>query len=485
MANQLPRQVIVSSKWDRETYQSSVRNLKATDELVDDLLMGKGERQGYEFAPELVNDAWLALYVPSPIVRAAEEVDPQVRGMQALMTRLVEHPKLAELQEYTAGDPLLAAIGMEPVGDVLRSVLAEVQKQEQRQQQRQQPGQDPGEMPSLAPADDQPGDGSGEIDLDALLDGMDVNRKLHRALSQAQEKADEIETAIRTFGLDAGEWAQMDPERRLQIAEQLTSPKMRRLADMLGRMVRFSQGARQTKITDVPHTVFSVERGNNLRNVLPREFALLGQGGGAKLDFYRRYASRELAQYKKRGTEKAAKGPLIVLIDKSGSMHGESFEWAMGAAEAMRRIVAEDKRDYLAVFFAGKGDVRRFEFPQGKADAETTLAFYSVKPSGGTEFSIPLTEALAKASEAFDSQGRTSADIVLLSDGESHLTDQWIADFNTERSRVGVRCHAIHIGGASDSQAHRARELLEKISDQVVLIHDLVPESAGSVFVKL
>ena len=361
---------------------------------------------------------------------------------------------------------------------MLKEVVAKAAEEEQRRQRQKEQREQDGDQPG-----DESGDGDGGLsqdEIDGIFDGLDLDRKLYRAINQAKDDVEEMESTVKTFGLDAGEWELMEPNERLTIAQKLNTPAMRRLADMIGRMVRFALEARQIRINDVPHVVYSVERGNSIRNVLPREFALLGLGAGPTLDFYRRYASRDLAQYKKRGQEKANRGPLTVLIDKSGSMDGEPFEWTMGAAEAMRRIAAEQERDYHAIFFSSSGDMNHFDFPKGIGSAEQVLRFCSVAPSGGTEFSQPLDAALAHATEAFDAEDQTRGDVVMISDGESYLSDAWIAKFNEERDRIGVRVHSISIGADRS-----AVELLNKFSDDVISVQDLTPDSIGSVFAKL
>jgi uncharacterized protein with von Willebrand factor type A (vWA) domain len=412
------------------------------------------------------------------------------------------------VQDYTAGDALLSAVAMEQVGDVLREVLKnrpapqpqppkpEPQRGEQERQEQDQPGGDqpggdqpegdqPGDGP---PQGDGEGEGEGEPqgeDWEPTLEKVDIERLLHRALKKAKDEAEKLDAVTKAFGLEPGEWKSMDPDERLAMAERLKSSNMRRLADMIGRMTRYAFGVKQTKMTDVPHVVYDVERGNNIRNVLPREYALMGQGGGARLDFYRRFAQGDLAQYRKRGEERAGKGPLVVAIDKSYSMDGRPFDWAMGAAEAMRRLVAEEGRDYHAIFFGGVGDLHHFDFPKGKADFETILAFCSVAATGGTDFRGPLTEALDMASKAFDDEGKTKADVVLISDGYSALSNAWIERFNSERKRAGVRVHAVFVNGALDASGGAARALLERISDQLVSVHDLTPESVELVFQEL
>ena len=92
-------------------------------------------------------------------------------------------------------------------------------------------------------------------------------------------------------------------------------------------------------------------------------------------------------------------------------------------------------------------------------------------------------EALEKASKSFDADGKGKADIVFITDGMAHLDENWIKQFNAERERVGVRLYSVYIGGAYDMRYNGGPVgLLEKISDVVIPVADLKPESVKQIF---
>lgn len=310
--------------------------------------------------------------------------------------------------------------------------------------------------------------------------GMDLD--VSSALDKAQEDVEELDNLRRGAGIEDGEWSQMSPDKRIEIARRLRSPEMKTLAEVIGRMRRFAMGARATRLTDVPHEAFDVEAGDKITRLLRGQFGLLGDPG-TEMEFYRRLADRELLQFKMRGTEDAGKGPIVTCIDKSGSMHGAPFNWALGVAEALRRFAADDERDYMAMFFGNNNDRNRFEFPKGKAPWEKIEAFLSVDANGGTQFDGVLDEALRRASDDHDQLSRGKADIVFITDGQSRLSDEWIEKFNKERERVGVRVYSIYIGGAYDYYGSGdPTGLLSRFSDAVIPVKDLNPESVKKVF---
>jgi uncharacterized protein with von Willebrand factor type A (vWA) domain len=322
--------------------------------------------------------------------------------------------------------------------------------------------------------------------FDNLLNDLDLDRLTNKALQEVEADVADLDGLRRGIGLEDGEWRTMSPERRLQMAEKLRSPRMKILSDIVGRMKRFALGVRATRINDVPHEIYNVELGNDIRRVLKSEFSLLADER-ASYEFYRRYASRELMQAKMRGSEFVGKGPIVIAVDKSGSMsigNGITpFDWAMGVCEALRRFAADEKRDLHVIFFGNNNDRTRFEFPGGEADFEKVLAFLSCVANGGTQFDGVLTEALQRASTAFDGEAKGKADIIFITDGQAPLTPEWIKGFNDERERVGVRCYSVYIGGANDMRYERGPVAqLQKISDIVIPVSDLRPEAATAIF---
>lgn len=321
-----------------------------------------------------------------------------------------------------------------------------------------------------------------EKQFDSMMDEIDIDRLANRALEQTFKDVSEVDNLRKGIGIEDGVWATMDPSERLAMVAQLQTEEMKALAEIIGRMRRFSLGVKATRVNDVPHEAYDVELGRDIPHVLKSEFALLSNPV-TSLEFYRKYTDGELLQYKLRGTEEVGKGPIVMCIDKSGSMNGQPFRWALAVAEALRRFAAEDDRDMYVMFFGSNNDRVRFEFPQGKCEFQKLMAFLGTVANGGTEFDGVLTEALQKAQTYFDGEGKGKADIVFITDGQSRLSDQWIADFNKERERVQVRVYSVFVGGAYDMRyGEGPLGLLEKISDATIPVKDLTPESVKTVF---
>jgi uncharacterized protein with von Willebrand factor type A (vWA) domain len=542
------RHVVEANRWDKKTY-GEARKTDVVDGLITDLDIGDvhrgGEREGFDPAPELVEGLFHQFWKAAPKLTPKREIERDLYPVHKLLSEMQDNPKLKELQDMTAGDAMMSTIALDAMGDTVREMLTRIQEvppppmpggggkgggKGQGQGEGEGEGDGKGEKGSGGKSqqytakgaetdesgqgeasdeeleaqaeEDLTGDGESDFDpdsedaeeqaeadweaqFDEALGDLDLDRLTNKALEAAFDEVDEIENARKGIGLEDGEWYSMNPESRMAMADKLRTKEMKELAEVIGRMKRFALGVKATRINDVPHEAYDVESGNDLRRVLRAQFALLGTEE-TKYEFYRRYTEKELLQFKMRGTEDVGKGPIVIAIDKSGSMQGAPFRWAMGVAEALRRFAAEEDRDYYAMFFGANNDRERFDFPGGKGPFDKVLAFLGTQANGGTQFDGVLTEALEKASRSFDGEGKGKADIVFITDGCANLEEQWIKDFNAERNRVGVRMYSVYIGGSYDyGRSGGPLGLLEKISDACIPVTELKPESVEKVFQKV
>lgn len=541
------RHLIETNRWDKKAYSNGARKTDLVENLINDLDVGDehrgGERKGFDAAPELVEGLFHSFYKAAPKLTPKREIERELYPARRLLEEMHDNPKLKELQDMTAGDVVTSTIALDAVADTVREALTRVQDIPQPDfpggnpggggggGEGGQPGK--GEGKGQGPkgdgggksqtqtasgestdegngpggdsdeeggseeeltgdggaefeADEEDAESQAEADWEAQFDEalgeLDLDRLANKALEAAAAEVEEIENARAGIGLEDGEWYSMNPESRMAMADKLRTREMRELAEVIGRMKRFALGVKAQRIVDVPHEAYDVETGNDLRRVLRAQYALLGTKE-TSYEFYRRYVEKELLQYKMRGREDVGKGPIVICIDKSGSMNGAPFRWAMGVAEALRRFAAEEDRDYYAMFFGNNNDRERFDFPGGKGPFDKVLAFLGTQANGGTQFDGVLTEALEKASKSFDGEGKGKADIVFVTDGMAHLDDSWIAGFNKEKERTGVRCYSIYIGGSYDyGHTGGPLGLLERISDAVIPVNELKPEAAAKVF---
>lgn len=332
---------------------------------------------------------------------------------------------------------------------------------------------------------DEDGDGEGDFDPEDWDDEQDAidpaqaEVALAKALSEAKDTVRELRDAERSMGSEAGQWAaNADPAERMSVLNRLKH--MKKLVDLVGRFQRFALGQYATKITPSEHEMYGVKLGANIPRIMPHQFALLGNDK-TKVEFYKRYANRELLEWKMRGKERAGKGPIVALVDKSDSMGwGERpMDWAVACVAGIRQIAEKEQRDMFVQFFDGNLS-KTFAFPKGKASPPEVLELLSVAPSGGTVFMPPCNKAIEVISKApeFD-----RADIVMITDGAGNTTPEWIAQFKADKERLGVRMFGVFIGSASDFKNYAGpSSALAQISDHLIPVQELTIDSAREMF---
>lgn len=537
------RQNIQHNRFDRQMW-GEIRSNEAVDRDITDLMVGDshhdGQREGYDNAPELLQDLTYALYKPDPKLEPKRRVEKDARLNRAIIEEVQGSPYYEELREHTVLDDTCTTIALNTMVESVRQIIARNQeaarqsnedKANSTDEMNNEDNRPPGCFPQPAEGgeqdgpgqpgtpDDQPGEpgepdgesdgesgesgepseqpgpeGDDDFDDDPELggehegDGTDIDvdedfaRAVNQAVREASEEVDELEDLRRGIGLEDGTWRQMSPEERLKMAERLKTPTMRTLSDMIGRMKRFAMGQQAQKVSDVAHEPVDVTTGNDLRHLLGSEYVLLDDED-LEWEFYRRFVDGEMLQYKLQGTENAGKGPIVACIDKSYSMSGRPFTWAMGVAEALRRICQEQGRDYYAMFFGNNNDRHRFDFPKGNADFGRILEFLSCQANGGTQFEGVLEEALKRVAEQHD-DGLAKADIVFITDGQAHLSEEWLKQFNEEKERVGCRVFGVYIGGANDmyGMGRGPTQVLEQFSDIVIPVSELTTDAVGDIF---
>jgi hypothetical protein len=123
------------------------------------------------------------------------------------------------------------------------------------------------------------------------------------------------------------------------------------IARLAGRMYAALRGNHAKKVNGVAGEVYAVEQGNDIGRLLPAEQMLLVDPM-LEVVGLERIATRRAGQYATRGTQKRSKGPLVLALDESGSMHGERNTWAKAAAVALSRVATEEKRPVAVVHYS-------------------------------------------------------------------------------------------------------------------------------------
>ena len=271
--------------------------------------------------------------------------------------------------------------------------------------------------------------------------------------------------------------------RLRKLVEQL--PQLREVVQALGRlhasetaesvaervflpMRRLEEERLETRTPLVPADTRGVERSGAVARMLPVEAAMLGHPK-LRLLWHARRAERALLTYRVEGvedertlveretTEEAEhlrpaleRGPILVVVDTSGSMHGLPERVAKALVlEALRTAHAE-KRCCRLYAFSGPGQAIEHELDLSPDGIGRLLDFLALSFGGGSD----PTEATERVLRRLREGAWAKADVLFVSDGEwpDPPSDQTAAV--REAREVGTRFHGIQIGNHGRTGLH-------------------------------
>lgn len=275
--------------------------------------------------------------------------------------------------------------------------------------------------------------------------------------SAASEQLQETIAQIEGMGWGLGEGRDGvggSIEDKVQLATRIAnSPKLRRIAKEAGRLKRVAAAKQRCKSKEARHTIESVETGNDLAHILPSQ-ALMLREPALKPLFVKGYAERSLLQYKMGGKDKMGRGPVVVCLDSSGSMSGSNEIWSKAVCLALLGIAFEQKRHFRLIHFASSVQ-RTDDFPVAQTDSKIqnrllrSMEYFS---GGGTDWQRALDAALEAIRK---DKVLKQADIVLITDGECVVNEDWLHDFKAQQKEYEFSTYGVIIGGDSDRELRR------------------------------
>jgi uncharacterized protein with von Willebrand factor type A (vWA) domain len=276
--------------------------------------------------------------------------------------------------------------------------------------------------------------------------------------------------------------------RRLQLAERLRmDERLRAVLRKAGRLTRLASKARYTR-TDGHSEVVSVERGGDLSRLLPGTLALLDDpdlGDWALAQVI----DRKAQQYSLAGKAPVGRGPIVVLRDVSGSMHGEPNDWAAAVCIMAAHVAAKEHRQLTVINYNGDVDTcyrldtsgrthtnegrhPRWQATGGRVE-DLVLDVATVSPYGGTRLEGPVNFAL-------DHGGliEERADLIIITDGYADSVSKATADRVAQAKEQGLRISGLTINGGTITPV--LRQLCDSTQD-LDRSGDTAKQAAGAV----
>ncbi len=304
-----------------------------------------------------------------------------------------------------------------------------------------------------------------EAMIDALKpDGADdeLRRSARSACGKASAAIEQLRDAMEGlehvgFGdlpghsAKAGGTHQPSDQVRSLAARLRDEPRLRQIAKLAGRFKRIAGAKRRSKVKHGADEIVDLEFGADIGRLLPLELALLIHPA-TKLLALRNLHERTCMQYAMEGTETLGRGPLVVAIDKSGSMEGERDVWATAVTIALLGVAQAEKRPFALLCFDSSVKHESIVMP-GEALPEVALF---IPADGGTS----IDAAVRRGLEIIETHpgALKKADIVLITDGGSNIDHA--AELRERAAKLGVTVLGIAIDVDSTALAPWCDEVI-------------------------
>ncbi len=217
----------------------------------------------------------------------------------------------------------------------------------------------------------------------------------------------------------------------------------------------------ETHIAGAPGELTGVRMGASLEHLLPAEASLLRHPVGRRL-WRARFAEGRLLAYNTQAvlvdwkphpaatpqaaaaqptTQPLQRGPMLLCLDTSGSMRGAPELIAKAVVIAAVRSAQASGRACRLVAFGGPGELVQRDLT-GPGGLQAVLDLMGQGFDGGTDIQTPIEAAI----EAVHDAAWSSADLVLVSDGEFGCVPATLQRLDDARQQCGLAVHGVLVG---------------------------------------
>lgn len=310
-----------------------------------------------------------------------------------------------------------------------------------------------------------------ENDLDRDAQAMSYAKD---ALADAKEEVQNLSDTRDAMGLGdgSGNGGTMSVQEVRNLFNQIRhNHQLRRIMELAGRYRRLAQSLQHGKPTHGADEVVGIEFGNDLSKLVPSELTALGDED-LEYDFMRRFVEKSLLVRDLKAVESEARGPIVVVVDESGSMTGEPIAHAKAMALAMLWVAEHQKRWTCLVGFSGSEDGNFLVIPPGTRDTHSLVDWLEHFYSNGTDMDVPLDVLPSKWQSLGCPEGKT--DIIQITDAICRVPSEMERKFNAWKAANQVRMNTIVIDSCSKDAGD-----LAKVSDRVWIASELNLETKG------
>ncbi|MDR0475241.1 MAG: VWA domain-containing protein [Treponema sp.] len=313
------------------------------------------------------------------------------------------------------------------------------------------------------------------------LDIIEEQRKkfcddLYKQIEQLKKLQELLEPFMgelgRLWDMSKGRWQKVNFDILKKYAELLERDKsLQELAETLGRMRQAEREYEEEIFADMvikpawkaEHAAKSelvgIHESDDISSMLPAEAALLADENTEPL-FYKKFAEKKLQTFEyqakvlswdeeeiknKRQKEKEGKkGPFIICVDTSGSMHGMPETIAKTLCFALLKMAVKDNRKCYLISFSTA--IETLNLTDLRNNFDKLIEFLSMSFHGGTDAAPAMQEAL----RMLETEDYEKADVVIVSDFVMSGFDEKIKNQIIAARENKTKFHSLVIGDSGN-----------------------------------
>ncbi len=316
------------------------------------------------------------------------------------------------------------------------------------------------------------------------LEQIDSQRKkfceeLYKRIEELKKLQEALEPFTQHLGrlwdLSKGNWKRVNFDVLKRYADILQKDNsLKELAEMLGRMQQAEKEYEEELFANIQikpewkieHAskadLVGIHESDDLSSLLPSEIALLADETTVQI-FFKKFLEKKLQTFEyqarilsyreeefqdKRQKEKEEpKGPFIICVDTSGSMHGTPEMVAKTLSLAILKLAIRDNRKcYLISFSTG---IETLNLTDLKNSLAKTIDFLSMSFHGGTD----ATPAMKEALRMLQTEDYKKADVIMVSDFIMPAFDPITQEQIKSAKENKTKFHSLVIGNSQNPQA--------------------------------
>ncbi len=151
------------------------------------------------------------------------------------------------------------------------------------------------------------------------------------------------------------------------------------------------------------------------------------------------------------------RGPVILCVDTSGSMHGRDTIIAKSVTLAVALIAFEQQRACHLMSFSGPGQTEGVELALDQDGLSQLLEFLRNSFDGGTDVDTPLREA----TRIMQQSAFARADVVVISDGHFYPPNQQVLEQLRTAGKAGARVFGVSTSGNLHTLSQFANDVID------------------------